>query len=123
MGDLATIQILLFFKWKLLCYHANQILVSITTRSPSASLQIKGFATKHITVKWPIEVSAGPKANPDDDSNENCNLDVAITIDQWTEQELRMCVFKLFTVLGCSLQNTNVKSPKLARSENGNYHG
>ena len=30
------------------------ILVSITTRSPSALLQIKGLATKYTSVKWPI---------------------------------------------------------------------
>ena len=53
-GDLVMIQTLLLFKCKLLCYHANKILVSITTRSPSASLQIKGLATKCTTVKWPI---------------------------------------------------------------------
>ena len=53
-GDLVMIQTLLLFKCKLLCYHANWILVSITTRSPSASLQIKGLATKYTTVKWPI---------------------------------------------------------------------
>ena len=33
------IQTLLLFKWKL-CYQVNQILITITTRSPSASLQI-----------------------------------------------------------------------------------
>ena len=53
-GDLVLIQTLLLFKCKLLCYHANQILVSITTRSPSASFQIKGLATKYTTVKWPF---------------------------------------------------------------------
>ena len=53
-GDLVMLQTLLLFKCKLLCYHANWILVSITTRSPSASLQIKGLATKYTTVKWPI---------------------------------------------------------------------
>ena len=53
-GDLIMIQTLLLFKCKLLCYHANWILVSITTRSPSASLQIEGLATKYTTVKWPI---------------------------------------------------------------------
>ena len=53
-GDLVMIQTLLLFKCKLLCYHANWILVSITTRSPSASLQIKGLATRYTTVKWPI---------------------------------------------------------------------
>ena len=53
-GDLVMIQTLLLFKCKLLCYHANWILVSITTRSPSASIQIKGLATKYTTVKWPI---------------------------------------------------------------------
>ena len=53
-GDLVMIQTLLLFKCKLLCYHANKILVSNTTRSPSASLQNKGLATKYITVKWPI---------------------------------------------------------------------
>ena len=46
---------LLLFKCKLLCYHANKILVSITTRSPSASLQIKSLATKYTTVKWLIK--------------------------------------------------------------------
>ena len=54
--DLVMIQTLLLFKCKLFCYHANWILVSITTRSPSASLQIKGLATKYITVKWPIVI-------------------------------------------------------------------
>ena len=53
-GDLVLIQTLLLFKYKLHCYHANQILVSITTRSPSASFQIKGLATKYTTVKWPF---------------------------------------------------------------------
>ena len=53
-GDLVMIQALLLFKCKLLCYQANWILVSIPTRSPSASLQIKGLATKYTTVKWPI---------------------------------------------------------------------
>ena len=53
-GDLVMIQTLLLFKCKLLCYHANWILVSITTRSLSASLQIKGLATKYTIVKWPI---------------------------------------------------------------------
>ena len=55
-GDLVMIQALLLFKCKLLCYHANWILVSIPTRSPSASLQIKGLATKYTTVKWPIVI-------------------------------------------------------------------
>ena len=53
-GDLVMIQTLLLFKCKLLCYHANWILVSTTTRSPSASLQIKGLATKYTTGRWPI---------------------------------------------------------------------
>ena len=53
-GDFAMIQTLLLFKCKLLCYNTNQILVSITTRSPSASLQIKGLVTQCKTVKWPI---------------------------------------------------------------------
>ena len=35
--DLVITQTLLLFKCKLLCYRANEILVSITTRSPSAS--------------------------------------------------------------------------------------
>ena len=48
------LQTLLLFKCKLSCYHANWLLVSITARSLSASLQIKGLATKY-TVKWPIE--------------------------------------------------------------------
>ena len=52
--DLIMIQTLLPFNCKLLCYHANEIPVSLTTRSPSASLQIKGLATKYTTVKWPI---------------------------------------------------------------------
>ena len=47
------IQTLLLFKFKLLCYHVNQILVSITTRSSSASLQIKGSAA-YTTVRWLI---------------------------------------------------------------------
>ena len=58
LGDLVLIQTLLLFKCKLLCYHINKILVSITTRSPSASLQIKGLATKFTTVKWPIDYSS-----------------------------------------------------------------
>ena len=53
--DLVMTQTLLLFKCKLLCYHANKILVSITTRSPSASLQIKSLATKYTTVKWLIK--------------------------------------------------------------------
>ena len=44
--DLVMIQTLLLFKYKLLCYHVNQILIPITTRSHSASLQIIGLATK-----------------------------------------------------------------------------
>ena len=46
--DLFKIQTLLLFKCKLLCYHA------ITSRSPSASRQIKGLAAENTTVKWPI---------------------------------------------------------------------
>ena len=53
--DLVMSQTLLLFKCKLLCYHANKILVSITTRSPSASLQIKSLVTKYTTVKWLIK--------------------------------------------------------------------
>ena len=49
--DLVMTQTLLLFKCKLLCYHANEILVSITTRSPSAS---KSLVTKYTTVKWLI---------------------------------------------------------------------
>ena len=52
-GDLVMIQTLLLSK--VLCFHAKQKLVSITTRSSSASLQIKGLATKSTAVKWPIE--------------------------------------------------------------------
>ena len=48
--DLVKIQTLLLFKCKLLCYHTNLILVSMTTRSPSASLQIKGLASKYTAV-------------------------------------------------------------------------
>ena len=47
-GDLLVIQTSLFFKCKLFSY---LILVSITTRSLSASLQMKGLATKYTTVK------------------------------------------------------------------------
>ena len=50
-GDLLAIQTSLFFKCKLFSYYANLILVSITTRSLSASLQMKGLATKYTTVK------------------------------------------------------------------------
>ena len=53
-GDLVMIQTLLLFKYKLLCYHADQILVFITTWSTSASLQIKDLATKYTTVEWPV---------------------------------------------------------------------
>ena len=53
-GDLVLIQTFLLSKCKLLCYHADQILVSITTRSPSASLQVKGLATEYTTVKWAV---------------------------------------------------------------------
>ena len=53
-GDLVTIQMVLLFKSKFFCYHASKILVSVTTRSPSALLQIKGLATKYTTIKWPI---------------------------------------------------------------------
>ena len=52
--DLVMIQTLLLFKCKLPCCYANQVLVYTTTRSPSASLQIKSLATKYTTVKWPI---------------------------------------------------------------------
>ena len=58
-GDFVMIQALLLFKCKSLCYHANWILVSIPTRSPSASLQIKGLATKYTTVKWPLDSVIG----------------------------------------------------------------
>ena len=46
-GDHVLLQTLLLFRCKLLHYHARllYILVSITTRSSSASLQIKGSAT------------------------------------------------------------------------------
>ena len=50
-GVLLVIQTSLFFKCELFCYYANLILVSITTRSLSASLQMKGLATKYTTVK------------------------------------------------------------------------
>ena len=53
-GDLVMTQTLLLFKYKLPCYHANKILISIPTWSTSASLQIKSLATKYTTVKWPI---------------------------------------------------------------------
>ena len=56
-GDLVMIQTLLLFKCKLLCNYTNKILVSVTTWSTSASLQIKGLATKYTTVKWPIRVN------------------------------------------------------------------
>ena len=52
--DLVMIQTLLLFKYKLLCYHADQILVPITTWSPSALLQIKDLVTKYTTVEWPV---------------------------------------------------------------------
>ena len=61
--DLAMIQTLLLFKYKLLCYHAKQILVPITTWSPSASLQIKDLATKYITVEWPVVEKAKTSYN------------------------------------------------------------
>ena len=48
------IQTLLLFKYKLLYYHADQILVPITTWSPSALLQIKDLVTKYTTVEWPV---------------------------------------------------------------------
>ena len=48
---------------QIICYRANWILVSSTTRSSSASFQIKGLATKYTTVKWPIAV--GPIHNVD----------------------------------------------------------
>ena len=51
-------QKLLLFKCKLLCYHANEILASITIRSPSASIQIRGLATEYTTAKWSISASA-----------------------------------------------------------------
>ena len=50
-GWVVRIQNLLLFKCKLLCYHSIQILVSTTARSPSATLQIKGLATKYTTVE------------------------------------------------------------------------
>ena len=50
-GWVVRIQNLLLFKCKLLGYHAIQILVSTTARSPSATLQIKGLATKYTTVE------------------------------------------------------------------------
>ena len=59
-GDLVMIQTLLLFKCKLLCYYANLALVSITTRSPSASFQTRTWL--YITVKWPI-VDAKEKEN------------------------------------------------------------
>ena len=48
--DLVMIQELQRIKCKLLCYHVDTGL-SITTRSPSASLQIKGLVTKYTNVK------------------------------------------------------------------------
>ena len=53
--DLVMIQTLLLFKCTLLSYLASKILVSITTISPLASLQIKDLATKYTTVKRPID--------------------------------------------------------------------
>ena len=49
-GDFVMIQKLRLFKCKFLCCYA----FSITTRSPLATFQIKGLATKYTTVKWPI---------------------------------------------------------------------
>lgn len=51
--DLVMIETLLLSK--VLCFHAKQNLDSITTWSSSASLQIKGWATKSTAVKWLIE--------------------------------------------------------------------
>ena len=48
-GDLVIIQTLLLSKCK-------RIPVSIKTKSPTASLRIKGLATKPTTIKWPIIV-------------------------------------------------------------------
>ena len=45
---------MLLLKCKWLCYHANLILVFITTWSTSAWPQIKGLAIKYTTVKWPM---------------------------------------------------------------------
>ena len=53
--DLVMIQTLLLLKCTLLSYLASKILVSITTMSPLASLQIKDLATKYTTVKRPID--------------------------------------------------------------------
>ena len=49
-GDFVMIQKLRLFKCKFLNCYA----ISITTRSPLASFQIKGLATKNTTVKWPV---------------------------------------------------------------------
>ena len=40
-------------KKKVCTYWSND--GGVLTRSPSASLQIKGLATKYTTVKWPIQ--------------------------------------------------------------------
>ena len=77
------IHTLLLFKCKLLCYHANLILVSSTTRSPSASLQRKGFATKYTTVKWPIEC---PKTKKKGNKTTNHNK------GKYHEQSMRLKV-------------------------------
>ena len=57
-GDLDMIQSSVLFRCKLLRHFAHYILVPNTTRSPSASLQIKGLATKYTTVKWPRKGSS-----------------------------------------------------------------
>ena len=60
-GDLVLIQTLLLFTCRSCCSHANPFAftyekheVCIKTRSPPASLPLKGQVPKHTTVKWTI---------------------------------------------------------------------
>ena len=93
-GDLVMIQTLLLFKCKLLCNYTNKILVSVTTWSTSASLQIKGLATKYTTVKWPIRV------------NEifwwvsiKCILHIAV-LEPWLSMKCSLQLLSLFIFVG-----------------------
>ena len=48
--------------------------ITLLSWSPSASLQIKGLATKHTTVKWPIvKYTVGLSYKPSYNYNNNNN--------------------------------------------------
>ena len=54
--------------------NAKSILVFITTRSPSASLQIKGLAAKYTTLKWSIAQSTFERKEEFSKNDASCRI-------------------------------------------------